>query len=52
MIYLGENATPMVIASMMHGLMEMSILTMGEMLAMLPSSKASGAGIRFLNQSI
>jgi hypothetical protein len=33
-------------------LVEMSILMVGEMLAMLPSSKASGAGMGFLNQSI
>jgi hypothetical protein len=49
---LGENATPMVIYSMMLGLMEISILTVGEMLAIFPSSKASGARIGLLNQSI
>jgi hypothetical protein len=43
---------PMVISSMIIGLMKMSILTIGEMLAMLPSSKAFGAGIGLLNQSI
>jgi hypothetical protein len=32
--------------------MEMSILMVGEMLAMLPSSKASGEGMGFLNQLI
>jgi hypothetical protein len=42
----------MVISSMIPGLMEMSILTVGEILAMFPSSKASGAGIGLLNQSI
>jgi hypothetical protein len=44
---LGEHATPMVISSMILGLMEMSILIVGEMLAMFPSSKAYGAGIGF-----
>jgi hypothetical protein len=52
MIFSKEHATPMVIYSTMLGLTKMSILTMGEMLAMLSSSKASGAGIGFLNQSI
>jgi hypothetical protein len=47
-----EHVAPMVISSMMSGLMEISILTVGEMLAILPSSKASGVGIGFLNQSI
>ena len=42
----------MVISSTMPFFMEMSILMVGEMLAMLPSSKASGAGMGFLNQSI
>jgi hypothetical protein len=42
----------MVISSMVLGLMEMSILIVGEMLAMFPSLKALGAGIGFLNQSI
>ena len=32
--------------------MEMSILMVGEMLAILPSSNALGAGMGFLNQSI
>jgi hypothetical protein len=32
--------------------MEISILTVGEMLAIFPSSKASGARIGLLNQSI
>jgi hypothetical protein len=44
--------TPMVISSMIPGLMEISILIVGEMLVMFPSSKASGAGIGLLNQSI
>jgi hypothetical protein len=47
-----EHAAPMVISSTIPGLREMSILTVGEILAMLPSSKASGAGIGLLNQSI
>jgi hypothetical protein len=51
MIYLGEHATPRVISSMTLGLMEMSILIVGEIFSIFPSSKASGAGIGFLNQS-
>jgi hypothetical protein len=43
---------PMVISSIIPGLMEISILTMGKMLSMLPSSKALGVGIGLLNQSI
>ena len=39
------------IYSWMPGVTEMSILMVGEMLAMFPSSKASGAGMGFLNQS-
>jgi hypothetical protein len=35
----------MMISSMTPGLMEISILMVGEMLARLPSSKASGAGM-------
>jgi hypothetical protein len=42
----------MVISSMTLDLMEISILMVGEILAILPSSKALGAGIGFLNQSI
>ena len=42
----------MMISSTMPSLMEMSILMVGEMLARLPSSKASGAGMGLLNQSI
>jgi hypothetical protein len=42
----------MSISSMIPGLMEMLILTVGEMLSKLPSSKASGEGIGLLNQSI
>jgi hypothetical protein len=49
---LGEHVAPMVISSMILGLREMSILTVGEMLAMFTSSKASGAGIGLLNHSI
>jgi hypothetical protein len=48
----GEHATPMVISSMILDLMEMSILTVVEMLAMLPYSKESGAWIGLLNQYI
>ena len=42
----------MIISSRIPGLMEMSILMVGEMLAKLPSLKASGVGIGLLNQSI
>jgi hypothetical protein len=42
----------MVIYSTILSLMEMSILTVEEMLVMLPSSKASRARIGLLNQSI
>jgi hypothetical protein len=49
MISLGEHAMPMVISSMMPGLMKMSILMMGEMLDMFSSSKSSGARIGVLN---
>jgi hypothetical protein len=42
----------MVIFSTTPTLMEMSILMVGEILAMLPSLKASRAGIGLLNQSI
>jgi hypothetical protein len=42
----------MVISSTMPFLMEMSILMVGEMLAILTSSKASRAGMGLLNQSI
>ena len=48
----GVQAAPMMISSTMLGLMEMSILMVGEMLARLPSSKASGAGMGLLNQLI
>jgi hypothetical protein len=44
--------TLMVISSITPGLMEISILMVGEMLSMLPSSKSSGSGIGLLNQSI
>jgi hypothetical protein len=40
---------PMVISSMMLFFMEMSILMVGKMLSMFPSSKASGAGMGLLN---
>jgi hypothetical protein len=49
---LGEHATLMVISSTSLGLMEISILMVGAMLAMFPSLKASRAGIGLLNQSI
>ena len=39
------HAVPMVISSTTPFLMEISILMVEEMLAMLPSSKASGAGM-------
>ena len=43
---------PMVMSSMMLGLMEMSILTVGEMLAMFPYLKELRERIGFLNQSV
>jgi hypothetical protein len=52
MNFLGEHATPMVISSTIPNLMEMSILIVGEILAMFPSSKEYGVGIGLLNQSI
>jgi hypothetical protein len=45
MISSGENVTSMVISSMILDLMEISILTVGTMLAMLPYSKALKVGI-------
>jgi hypothetical protein len=42
----------MMISSTTPFFIEMSILMVGEMLAMLPSSNASGAGMGFLNQSM
>jgi hypothetical protein len=42
----------MVISSTIPGLMEMSILIVGEILAMFPSSKALGARIGLLNQYV
>jgi hypothetical protein len=48
----GEHAASMVIYSTIHSLMEMSILTMGEMLAMFRSSKSLGERIGLLNQYI
>jgi hypothetical protein len=42
----------MVISSTTPDLMEISILMVGEILAILPYSKVSGAGIGLLNQSI
>jgi hypothetical protein len=47
-----DHAAPMVISSIISGLMEILILTVGEMLAMLPSSKVFGARIGLLNQSM
>jgi hypothetical protein len=46
------QAAPMVISSTLPFFMEMSILMVGEMLAMLLSSKSSGAGMGLLNQLI
>jgi hypothetical protein len=43
---------PMVISSMTPFFMEISILMVGEMLAILPSSKSSRAGMGLWNQSI
>jgi hypothetical protein len=51
MISSGVQAAPMMTSSITPGLTEMSILMVGEMLAKLPSSKASGAGMGLLNQS-
>ena len=51
MSYFGEQDAPNMISSMILELVEMSILMVGEMFTMFPSSKASGAGIGFLNQS-
>jgi hypothetical protein len=48
----GVEAAPMMISLTTPFLMEMSILMVGEMLAMLPSLNASGVGMGFLNQSI
>jgi hypothetical protein len=48
----GDHVAPMVISSTILSLMEMSILIVGEILAMLSSLKASGAWIGLLNQSI
>jgi hypothetical protein len=42
----------MVISLTIPFFMEMSILMVREMLAMFPSSKALGAGMGFVNQSI
>jgi hypothetical protein len=42
----------MVISSTILSLMEMLILMVGEILAMFPSSKSSGVGIRLLKYSI
>jgi hypothetical protein len=48
----GEHLAPIVISSTIPGLTKILILTVGEMLVMFPSSKASGAGIGLLNQFI
>jgi hypothetical protein len=48
----GEHAAPMVISSIISDLMEISILMVGDILAILPSWKALGVGIGLLNQSI
>jgi len=47
----GEHATPNEIFSTMSGLVEISILMVGVIFDMLPSSNVSGAGMGFLNQS-
>ena len=47
----GEQDAPSMISSTILELVEMSILMVGEMLAMFPSSKVSGTGMGFLNQS-
>jgi len=47
-----EHATPMVISSKTPDLMEMSILVVGEILAILTYSKVYGERIGLLNQSI
>ena len=47
----GEQDAPSMISSTTSRLVEMLILMVGEMLAMFPSLKLSGAGMGFLNQS-
>jgi len=49
-ISLVENVVSRVISSKILSLTKMSILMVGEMLEMFPSSKVSGEGIGFLNQ--
>ena len=46
-----KQDAPSMISSTTLGLVEILILMVGEMLAMFPSSKASGVGMGFLNQS-
>ena len=46
-----EQDAPSVIYSTTSGLVDMLTLIFGEMLAILPSSKASGVEMGFLNQS-
>ena len=46
----GEQDAPSMISSTISGLVEILILTVGEMLAMFPSLKVSGAEMWFLNQ--
>jgi hypothetical protein len=47
-----EHPAPMMISSIISNLMEISILMVGDILAIFPSSKVSGEGIGLLNQSI
>ena len=46
-----EQDDPSIIFSTTSGLVEMFILMVGEMFPMFPSSKESGDGMGFLNQS-
>jgi len=47
-----EQEASRIIFEVMLGFTEISMFIVGEMLAILLSSKASRVGIRFLNQSI
>ena len=51
MISSGEHAASMVISFITLGLTKMLILMVGEVFSIFPSSKASGVGIGFFNQS-
>jgi hypothetical protein len=50
MISLGDHATPRVISSTILGLIEMSILIVGEIITIFQSLKASCSRIGFLNK--